>query len=193
MTGTNFVTADTHFGHAKAIAKFDRPFANVEAMDTALIDSINQTVGVDDTLFHLGDFVGPQPKDRSRIAHACTMRESIACKNIVLVRGNQDPKDDAQFDALFLSVHELLSLFVENTNERIVLAHYAQHVWQGRHSGALHLYGHTHGTIAEHGRSTDVGVDCWNYAPQPLGAVMAMLLARPCDFEKVRPRAQAMR
>ena len=45
--------------------------------------------------------------------------------------------------------------------------------------GSLHLHGHAHGSLAPHGRSMDVGVDCHGYAPIALDAVVAELAARP--------------
>ena len=95
-----FVTADTHFGHLDAIEKFDRPFGDLSAMDEALLAGINEVVGEQDLLYHLGDFVGPTPKGVSRTDHARAMRERINCGNIVLIRGNHDPRRNPEFDAL---------------------------------------------------------------------------------------------
>lgn len=193
-----YITADTHFGHSDAIEKFTRPFSNVDEMDDALVANINEVVGADDLLYHLGDFIGPVDAPRTKTAHARTMRERIACKRIVLIRGNHDPHGKDRFDDLFESVHDLVSFQGWGTaqkqgDQRVVMAHYAMRVWQGRHNGALHVYGHTHGTISEVGRSTDVGVDCWSYRPQLLEDVLAMLASREIDMEHVRPRVQEVR
>ena len=51
-----FFTSDTHFYHANIINFCKRPFANVETMNEALIENWNAVVGVDDIVFHLGDF-----------------------------------------------------------------------------------------------------------------------------------------
>ncbi len=195
VTQRLFITADTHFGHVEAIERFDRPFADVDAMDDALVKGINDVVGPDDLLYHLGDFVGPQPGGGSRSRHAESIRERIACRKIVLVRGNQDPRGKREFDRLFHSSHEILSLKGWNDADRegphrVVMCHYGLRVWQGRPGGSLHLYGHTHGTLPEAGRSTDVGVDCWRYRPQPLGEVLAMLAERPVEMDTVRSRVQ---
>lgn len=63
-------TADTHFGHAAILRHCRRPIADVAAMDSAIIDRINQRVATDDTLYHLGDFAfrGGDPAEyRARI------------------------------------------------------------------------------------------------------------------------------
>jgi hypothetical protein len=41
-------TADTHFGHAGALALYHRPFKSVAEMDTALIERLNQAVRPED-------------------------------------------------------------------------------------------------------------------------------------------------
>ena len=95
----------------------------------------------------------------------------------------------------FEAAHEILGLkgwsdAGEQGEHRVVMCHYGLRVWQGRPGGALHLYGHTHGTLPESGRSTDVGVDCWRYRPQPLGRVLAMLAEREVMMDEVRSRLQ---
>jgi len=49
-------TADLHLGHTNIIDYCDRPFADVDAMNRALIDNWNNAVRQDDTVWVLGDF-----------------------------------------------------------------------------------------------------------------------------------------
>jgi calcineurin-like phosphoesterase family protein len=196
LTGRIFVTSDTHFGDPGAIDRFGRSFSDASEMDDLLVAGVNQVVGKDDLLLHLGDFTGRTAGSRSR--HAQSIRERLACERIVLVQGNHDPRNKPKFDALFESVHELLSFRCSEVtgldgDERIVLSHYPFRVWQGRHDGACHLYGHAHGTISEEGRATDVGVDSWNLRPIELSSVIELLRSRPVDFERIRPRKQNVR
>lgn len=51
-----FFTSDTHFYHSNIIWFCNRPFANVEQMNEAMIRNWNSVVGQDDVVFHLGDF-----------------------------------------------------------------------------------------------------------------------------------------
>jgi len=199
LNGRTFVTADTHFGDAGALAKFDRPFGDVGEMDDALIRGINEVVGPDDLLYHLGDFVGPVSEQTSRTRHAIEIRERIECRNIILVRGNQDPRRKPEFDGLFEAVHDLHSFrgwsSADGTvvPDRVVMSHYAIRVWQGRAGGSLHLHGHTHGTLSEQGRSTDVGVDCWGYRPRPLVEILQLLAERAIGMDRVNERRQPTR
>lgn len=80
-----FFISDTHFGHEKLVGKgaagfskpmhgescgdgeSARPFATIEEHDEALLKNWNSVVGVNDTVYHLGDFaVGGDISDRVR-------------------------------------------------------------------------------------------------------------------------------
>jgi len=58
---TVFFTSDTHFGHGGALGLYRRPFASVPAMNEAMIERWNETVGPQDEIWHLGDFAIRQP------------------------------------------------------------------------------------------------------------------------------------
>jgi calcineurin-like phosphoesterase family protein len=184
-------TADTHFGHANIIRHCQRPFAGVEEMDAHLLDRINERVGVDDILYHLGDFA-----ILKRGADVAAYRSRIRCRRVVLVLGNHDPQTLSgqvrpEFAGLFHEVHSLLRIKVPVKGEPqlIVLCHYALRVWDRSHHGVWHLFGHSHGGLADdpHARSWDVGVDCNGYAPMSLdevAAVMARKTFRPVDHHR---------
>ena len=196
LNGRIFVTSDTHFGEVSICKRFGRDFADVESMNQQLLHEINSVVDQDDVLLHLGDFVGNVSDSRVRIAES--MRSQIKCRRIILVRGNHDPLGKPRFDRLFDSIHDVLTFKLpmpetDSDQIRLVLSHYPLRVWQGRHGGALHLYGHVHGTVEESGRSTDVGVDSWGLRPQSLDSVASMLCERPVGFDRIRPRLQPER
>ncbi len=177
-----FVTADTHFGHAEALALYGRAFASVEAMDDALLANINATVGAKDILVHLGDFMGPREWDKTQLARAAALRDRIDCKRVYLVRGNHDPLAEPKFDALFESVEDVISgRGFNGTDERVVMFHYPIDQWQGRPNGGFHLHGHVHGFSTAVARRADVGVDVKSmaYKPHALVELIAQMRATP--------------
>ncbi|MBL9121887.1 MAG: metallophosphoesterase [Phycisphaerae bacterium] len=187
-----FVTADTHFGDTVALRKFSRPFGSVDAADKALVAAINARVGRQDILLHVGDLFGDCEWTRSERLKAKRLRDAILCRRIVLVSGNTDPVGERWFDAMLHESHQILSWrgWPGEERTRVVACHYPMRQWQGWPSGALHLYGHVHGTLAEQDRSTDVGVDCWNYAPLDLARLLTTLKRRPFACPKTWPRQQ---
>jgi calcineurin-like phosphoesterase family protein len=166
-----FVTADTHFGHDAARDIFARPFASVDEMDDALIGAINAVVEPKDILLHLGDFMvkaSARGWERDDLSRAAALRDRIACKRIVLIRGNHDPLGEAKFDAMFESVEDIVSARgIAGVDERVVLFHYPIDQWQGRPNGGFHLHGHVHGHGVSLARRFDVGVDVKANAMRP--------------------------
>lgn len=53
---TLFFTSDEHFHHRNILTYSGRPFADVTAMNEALVANHNRVVGPDDEVWHLGDF-----------------------------------------------------------------------------------------------------------------------------------------
>ena len=190
MTRRLWVTADTHFGEAEAITMFGRPFTDVAAMDEALIEAINASVGRRDELLHLGDFCGPHAEGRkAQVAHAQAMRARIRCRTVRLVRGNHDPAS-RRFERLFERVDDLRSWRAGPDELRVNACHWPLRLWRGQFKGALLLHGHAHGGLAAAGRSIDVGVDAWQWKPVPFDALLAWASRIPCNPPDAWPRLQ---
>jgi calcineurin-like phosphoesterase family protein len=93
-----WITSDTHYSH-KNICRGTtewrtedgqipisqtRDFATIEKMNASIVNNINEVVGQDDILIHLGDWsFGGFEKIRE-------FWDRIICKNIHLVLGNHD-------------------------------------------------------------------------------------------------------
>ena len=163
-----WITSDTHFGHTNIVgpkvsswSNGYRNFDSLHQMNMALVEGINKYVKEDDILYHLGDwsFGGAQ-----NIKH---FRDYIICKNIHLILGNHDqhiidkdiPFNGGTFNPidLFSSVQDVKTISIGKM--KIFLSHYSHRVWLGSHKGVIHLYGHSHSSIPDYGKSMDVGVD----------------------------------
>ncbi len=162
MKKNDFITADTHFGHANIIKHTGRPFESVEEMDEALISRWNAKVPKKARIYHLGDFAFGRGA-RQRI-------ESLVSRlngRIFLIRGNHDRRYvKGGLAALF----DVVQCCYESRTEdkvRVVMSHYAYLTWNGSHRGSWMLHGHSHGTLSPTNlRRVDVGVDAHpNYEP----------------------------
>lgn len=171
-----FFTADTHFSHDAIRRYSNRPFASVEEMDEILIERWNGVVRPGDRVYHLGDFSFGRRAATERIRARLQGR-------IILLRGNHDRRIDIR---LFDGVHDLYTF--KRDDVRIVLCHYALRRWSHSHHGAWHLFGHSHGTLDPHGKSFDVGVDCWGYVPLSLDEVIERMRTLPENSDLVGPR-----
>ena len=145
-----------------------------------MFDRINESVGVDDTLYILGDFCfkGKKPID---------YRIRINCQDIHLIFGNHDKRTDYYPNNLvtdmngFSSIQEVKEIIY--CNQRIFLSHYAHRTWAASHKGSFHCYGHTHSKLDSEDKNSsrktlDVGVDnCLNY-DKPFG--------QPFSFKEIQ-------
>ena len=119
-----------------------------DRMNDAIIDNVNKIVNQNDRLWHLGDFAW---SDRnSSIADTVRTwryyRDKLHCKNVFIVWGNHDPRADStarhEISKLFNGWYDLINTKVDG--QKVVLSHYAMAIWDGRHHGSWHCYGHSH-------------------------------------------------
>jgi calcineurin-like phosphoesterase family protein len=179
-------TSDHHWGHHNIIRFSGRPFANVAAMNEALIANWNRVVGEDDTVYHLGD-IFMLPSDEAK-----QIRDRLHGR-ICLVRGNHDKTAETMKSA-FDWIKDYHELKVEDADapggrQHIILCHYAFRVWNKSHHGSWHLYGHSHGSLPDdpHSRSFDVGVDCHGSTPMSYTQVKAIMATKqwvPIDHHR---------
>lgn len=160
-----YFTADLHFYHDKIIRHTQRPFRNVEEMNTALIKKWNDKISYDDEVYILGDFT----MKGADMASACL--SSLRGRKH-LIRGNHDHfVDSPAFEqSLFLSVENYMEITYQNT--KFVLFHYPILEWNGYGKGAIALHGHQHNhknyNIENRKAGIlryDVGVDANNMEP----------------------------
>lgn len=121
-----------------------------------MFDRINETVGVNDTLYILGDFCfkGKKPIE---------YRSRIVCQDVHLILGNHDRRSDFENDLQgFSSVQEVKEIIY--CNQRLYLLHYPCRSWPASHKGSINCYGHVHSKLDSEDKKSnrktlDVGVD----------------------------------
>lgn len=176
-----FFTADHHFGH-KNILQYQaatRPFEDTHAMNVAYTDIWNNTIGSDDTIYHLGDLCMGS-------LHSAQNYISRLNGHLKLIPGNHDRwirdylKQGA--DVLSASGHpiEVLKNLYEITigSTMTVLCHYPMRSWRASYHGTWHLYGHVHKNLEPWGMSMDVGVDGANGIPYAEEQIIAFMEER---------------
>ena len=190
-----FFTSDTHYAHSNicsATTKWEgasnmtREFNSLEHMNTTLVNNINNMVGEDDILIHLGDWsFGGFDKIEE-------FRSQINCKNIHLIFGNHDhhiERNKEGVQRLFSSVQNYLRLEVKRPINKatvqtfkFVCMHYPIASWHDMNQGVIHLHGHVH--LPYHlrladGKAMDVGVDGNELEPLSLDEILQLMEDRP--------------
>ena len=169
-----FFTSDTHFGHSKIIDYCKRPFSSIEEHDKALIQNWNNTVGQDDTVFHLGDFAYGNSQFIANIIKQLN-------GNIILIKGNHDLKNmnptlynmfsDVVYQARILIDKQTVYL---NHFPFLCFDHGDINLYKNNYN--IQLFGHVHSGPLTSSKDVsrlnilfptqyDVGVDNNNYTP----------------------------
>jgi calcineurin-like phosphoesterase family protein len=186
----DFVTSDTHFGHARISELADRPFSSVEKMDAELVRRWNEAVRPDDVVLHLGDVA------LGSIQHSLPLTAGLHGRRF-LVPGNHDRVSTAtqsrsaieRFTPLYEDAGwTILPEVVAGSRggHRLIASHYpyrgdSQEV--DRHvshrpvdDGTPLIHGHTHSRDeGPNGNQFHVGVDAFKYAPIPFDLIEAWL------------------
>jgi calcineurin-like phosphoesterase family protein len=138
-------TSDLHLDHKNIIQYSKRPFSDVNEMNNAIIANINITVHPEDTLYIVGDFAF------ANIDRTNELLDMIKCKDKRLVDGNHDKfLRDNSGKTLNCTWHKSYYEF-DISGFRFILFHYPIAVWNVKHYGSIHIYGHVHN------ESIDVG------------------------------------
>ncbi|WLF84533.1 phosphoesterase [Moraxella sp. ZY210820] len=160
-----FFTSDLHFSH-RNIAKFcphTRPQGDIDTLDRYMIDVWNDTVGVDDIVYNLGDLSFSH--DLKRITKVLSQLNG----EHHLIFGNHDDIIQNHLDKLLntqkhdgkpllSSAQSYLKLKIEK--QTLILFHYPIAEWDGCHKGYYHLHGHIHERMSDiQGRILNVGFD----------------------------------
>lgn len=166
-----FFTADQHYGHRKIIEYCNRPFADVDEMDAAIIARHNEIVTPQDIVINVGDF--------SLIPHARLVHRIIGKLNgqQVFLRGSHDR---------WLTGRTVRDIWEKRINDQVVVAcHYAMCTWPKSHYGSWHVFGHSHGKLKLRGNRYDVGVDNNNFYPVSFETLSELMLGAGCTETKV--------
>ena len=178
-------TADHPFGHANILSpkmhcERCEHFSSASEMDEAMIESWNAIVAPDDIVWHLGDFAY-----KTSFEHAERIFKRLRGQKHLVV-GNHE-KLGRQLS--WCSQQDFAQITVDTFSgkKHVVLMHYAMRTWPRSHRGALHLFGHSHGSLPGTRQSYGVGVDVWQFRPVSLEEVMTAM----AKMEPVRDGAGA--
>lgn len=157
-----FVTSDTHFNHNNIIKYCNRPFKNVNEMNEELIKRWNEVVGVDDTVYHLGDF------GFGTFDNLCEIFDKLN-GNKILIMGNHDYRVGINFykEMGFVKVYKK-----ETILDNCIFTHYPKNV----DDGFINLFGHIHDKEIpdefNDGKHICVCVDKTNFYPVELSELL---------------------
>jgi calcineurin-like phosphoesterase family protein len=152
-----YFSADHHFNHDNIIKLSNRPYINVEQMNSELISLWNSVVKPEDIVFYLGDFGFGRKESLREICNKLNGHK-------FLVIGNHDKRHNTQ-GLKFIGFEDI---FDSIQLGKILLTHKPQ-IDIGR--GTLNVHGHIHNANTKliSGYRTKnhicVSVECTSYKP----------------------------
>lgn len=132
-----FFIADTHFGHKNVLSYDNRPWISVDDHDASLVKRWNETVGMDDDVYILGDISWHNATKTIEIFKQLNGK-------LHLIRGNHDNKvlKSREVQSLFIEILDYKE--IEYKGKKVVLSHYPMPCFNHHYYGGIHLYGHVH-------------------------------------------------
>lgn len=158
-----FFTSDTHFGDPRVLRIDRRPFSSVAEHDEALIALWNETIGQDDEVWHLGDFMKMGSGSR-----ADALLGKLNGRKHLIIGNNDDPATVAATG--WSNVQHYAELAVGGV--LLILCHYPFRTWNQMGKKSVNLHGHSHGRLKPVTRQFDVGVDPRGLRPVTLAELL---------------------
>lgn len=173
MVSRVFFVSDNHFDHKRIIDLCNRPFGSIEEMNSAMIDNWNAKVAPGDTVYHLGDFAFAKTKERVTEL----LRKLNGTKH--LITGNHDHEVVRKAKG-WNSVKTRRNVRINGISVQFVLDHFPIEIWDKRHYGSIHLFGHIHERTCETEKQLrhNVSVDMNEFTPISVEDVVAMMEVR---------------
>ena len=163
-----WVWSDLHLRDAGAFESSGRPFADLGAMEDAILEAWHTTVGPTDTVVCLGDVAHPSAFDDEALVDR--LRDCPGQR--VLVLGNHDLDFREQLEEAGFGEQCAAALCATEPAAALTHMPLARIPY-----GCVHLYGHLHGRGSPVPRQLDVGVDAIGFAPRRLDRLLEDLAA----------------
>lgn len=186
-----FFTSDTHFGHRNIIKYANRPFKDVEHMDEILIRNWNDTVGPDDTVFHLGDVaLGSWERWHNILTRLSGYKILVVGNHDRIFKGEKPKMQErfrSQYSGWFNNIYDNVNGMWMDDGTMVNLSHFPYDgdshdgdrytEYRLPDQGRTLIHGHTHAEFAKDGDDArvsrskrgslqiHVGVDAWDYRP----------------------------
>lgn len=171
-----YVTSDTHFNHNREFVYKSRGYNNPQEMTNDMIDIINNTVGENGILLHLGDFcLNTSPEEYTDILKRLKIKELwmlFGNHNSCIQQTYGDSRQQVCAYNQGLYIRYLNHYYTFKKGKKIfVCSHYPFRSWDGMSEGTMHIHGHCHNNLLSSREDDktekilDVG---WDAYPKPL-------------------------
>lgn len=132
-----YYTADLHLGHSNALKFDNRPFADVDEMDRALIENWNSRVTDGDSVYIAGDFIY-----RSGKPAEWYLERLKGMKYLVMGNHEKAILESGKARGYFEAIDKMMHIV--DGKRHICICHFPIAEWNGYFRGHYHIFGHIH-------------------------------------------------
>jgi len=155
-----FFTSDLHLGHKRILEYTNRPFENIDTMNTAIVDNWNKKVTANDLVYHVGDFsFGNSAREWEQKLHG----------DIVHIEGNHDKNNGVKTyivkcimhfggKSIFVQHRPPSSQFEIPIGVDFCICGHVHQLWRHKWVGGIPVI--------------NVGVDVWGFEPISVDSVL---------------------
>lgn len=182
-----YLTSDLHIGHSQSniIEYCGRPFPHVPAMNEALVDNWNETIGPSDLVFVLGDVCMGKIDESLEVLTRLNGKKRLVPGNHDRCWEGNGPKHvkwiDRYADVGFPVTQERKLLIGDFFFRLDHFPYEGDHTYEDRYvehrptdDGSWLLCGHVHDEWYIKDRQINVGVDVWDYKPVHIDAIIEL-------------------
>lgn len=179
----DFFTSDHHFGHTNIIGYCDRPFTSVEEMDEAMVRLWNEVVGIDDTVWYLGDFTMTLENAQKFAPRLNGKKKLIVGNHDKVFKKDKLRKDYYDMGFEIIEHQKIITL----DGQQVKLCHFPYLEEAGAEFEARYpdhrpvpttpwlLHGHVHQAWKNRGRQINVGADVWEFKPASADQIISLM------------------
>jgi len=175
-----YFTSDPHFGHKRIIELCNRPFRDVDHMNTVIVNTINAVCEPDDDLWILGDVVMGSFVENIKLLGRLAPRLHLVAGNHDRIHPAYRASDDKKKEAALMYMEYFETMTRTSTSQviagqNVLLNHFpyeGDSHGEDRYSelrpednGLPLIHGHVHNEWRTRGRQFNVGVDVNNFRP----------------------------
>lgn len=147
-----YFTSDTHFGDEETLIRENRPFKTAKEFDRKVIKIFNSQANENDTIYHLGDFINCNSKDKTSWEKSIKYVKRIKAKIVLIIGNNEERVIKLFFNDDFEKFREYCKKlgFLDVKKEEYITINgtnfYLNHYPHNHKDNFFNLFGHTHRT-----------------------------------------------
>lgn len=180
----NFYISDLHLDHKNVLKYDNRPFADSEQMQQAMIRNWNNAVSPTDSVYLLGDITW---KNTTGLGFL----QQVKGKKYLILGNHDKPTGDLRNCFEWVKDYAV----IKDGETEVVLFHYPIASWNGQFHGSVLLYGHVHNNFDYEAYQRYLGIcdemgiphECYN-----VGCMMPYMDYTPRTLEEIREYSKLM-